>query len=442
MFIATETKETTIIRAAFQQENVTKRLLPLTLCMLTVFVLVPLALADGPDLPTIDISQEFDRHTVIAAGTNSVYQGHPYSLLMPDGKTIFVVWNYHHGGFAGPMARSDDGGKTWTRLDKNLPEWYRSFRNCPSIYRMIDAKGVERIWVFAARFPVKNGPFWVDKKGRKRRDKPLWNLGMPRLLSEDGGKTWTTPEPLYFPCVMTFSSMVKGKEPGHYIGLYHIKSHWLNEANTKNWIGARQLDNLEKFPQRTIYVMQSETRDGGLTWSTPKVAAALANRHLCEPFAFRSPDGKEICCLMRENRHVGRSMMMFSRDECKTWSKPVDAPWGLTGDRHIGTFTDDGRLIIAFRDWGVNGPTMGHFVAWVGTYDDIKNGRPGQYRVKLLHSYAGRDCGYPGVMQVKDGSIVALTYIKYKPGPAKHSVVATRFKLSELDKKLADQKKK
>ncbi len=111
-------------------------------------------------------------------------------------------------------------------------------------------------------------------------------------------------------------------------------------------------------------------------------------------------------------------------------------------ETRLRNLISDGRIIIAFRDWGVNGPTMGHFVAWVGTYDDIKNGKPGQYRVKLLHSYAGRDCGYPGVMQVKDGSIVALTYIKYKPGSAKHSVVATRFKLSELDKKLADQKKK
>ena len=45
-------------------------------------------------------------------------------------------------------------------------------------------------------------------------------------------------------------------------------------------------------------------------------------------------------------------------------------------------------------------------------------------------------------MQLKDGTIVALTYIKYKPGPAKHSVVATRFKLDELDKKLLQQKDK
>ena len=81
-------------------------------------------------------------------------------------------------------------------------------------------------------------------------------------------------------------------------------------------------------------------------------------------------------------------------------------------------------------------PTRGHFVAWVGTYDDIKTGKPGQYRVKLLHNYADRvtDCGYPGVELLDDGTIVATTYIKIQPGPEKHSVVSLRFRLSELDK--------
>ena len=44
-----------------------------------------------------------------------VYQGHPTTLLMPDGRTIFAVWCINRGGAAGPMARSDDGGLTWTR---------------------------------------------------------------------------------------------------------------------------------------------------------------------------------------------------------------------------------------------------------------------------------------------------------------------------------------
>ena len=155
--------------------------------------------------------------------------------------------------------------------------------------------------------------------------------------------------------------------------------------------------------ERDLEVMQSRTTDGGLTWSKPTLVARVEDKAPCEPFVFRSPDGKELCCLMRENTHKGRSLMMFSSDEAKTWSKPQDTPWGLTGDRHAGVYTQDNRLVIAFRDTARGSSTHHHFVAWVGTYDDIRKGRPGQYRVKLLHSYAGHDCGYPGMEILEDG---------------------------------------
>ncbi|MEC7401898.1 MAG: sialidase family protein, partial [Verrucomicrobiota bacterium] len=148
------------------------------------------------------------------------------------------------------------------------------------------------------------------------------------------------------------------------------------------------------------------------------------------------PDGTELCCLMRENKHKGRSLMMFSGDEGKNWSKPTDTPWGLTGDRHYGLQTEDGRWVIAFRDMAQNSPTWGHFVAWVGSYDDIRNGKPGQYRIKLLHSFAGRDCGYPGMELLRDGTIVATTYVKYRKGKERHSVVSARFKLKEMDERI------
>jgi hypothetical protein len=35
--------------------------------------------------------------------------------------------------------------------------------------------------------------------------------------------------------------------------------------------------------------------------------------------------------------------------------------------------------------------------------------------------------------RLPDGTIVATTYIKYRPGRAKHSVVSTRFKIEETD---------
>lgn len=347
--------------------------------------------------PLVDLSQETARHVVVAEGTPEVYQGHPTTVALPDGKTIFCVWCVNHGGAAGPMARSDDGGRTWTRLDGSLPEGYRTHQNCPSIYRMVDPQGKARLWV------------WAAAKGT-RQGEP-----MPSIMSEDDGKTWREMPPLgeAFYCVMTFSSMVRLKD-GAYLALYH-RGEGKGEGRA------------------FLEVVQTVSRDGGFTWSEPRVVAKVEGKKPCEPFVFRSPDGSELCALLRENTHKGYSLQMFSRDEGATWSVPTDTSWGLTGDRHMGVYTKDGRLVVAFRDQAPQSPTRGHFVAWVGTYDDIRQGRPGQYRVKLLHSFAGGDCGYPGVELLPDGTVVATTYIKYWNDGRKHSIVSARFRLEETD---------
>ena len=43
-------------------------------------------------IPTLNVSREAERHVIVAAGTEKVYQGHPTTLLMPDGKTMYCVW--------------------------------------------------------------------------------------------------------------------------------------------------------------------------------------------------------------------------------------------------------------------------------------------------------------------------------------------------------------
>lgn len=363
-----------------------------------VVLLVGAVTARGADLPVVDLADETDRQIVVAAGSPQVYQGHPTTLLMPDGRTIFCVWSVGHGGPAGPMARSDDGGRTWERIDDRLPKGYSAHRNCPSLYRIVDPQGTARLWVFSA---------WRGNGNEAA-------ASMPAIVSEDDGRTWREVEPLGGPyrCVMTFSSMVRLAD-GSVLGLWH-----------------RGPGTADKAP---LEVVQAVTKDGGFTWSEPQVVARVAGKNPCEPFVFRSADGRELCCLMRENTHTGRSLVMFSCDEGRTWSTPRDTPWGLTGDRHAAVRSPDGRIVVAFRDQAIHSPTRGHFVAWVGEYDDIAAGRPGQYRVKLLHSHAGWDCGYPGLEILPDDTIVATTYIKYRPGLEQNSVVSTRFTLAETD---------
>jgi hypothetical protein len=378
----------------------------------------------------LDLSEKV-RRTVLAQGsredgkhTPDGYWAHPTTAMLADGKTLFAVWTYYHGGHAGPMARSEDGGLTWTRLDGLLPQNYWNFRNCPSIYRLTDPEGKERLWVFAMRTTIgKDDPDLRDFPGRLEGN-------MPRIVSEDGGENWKEMPPLGvfsrespWRCVMTFSSIVQLKD-GSYLGQFHRFKSPVNDDHHQ--------------------IMQSITRDGGLTWSEPTVAfdgETMTRKKPCEPYVFRSPDGEELCCIMRENWRSGTSLMMFSSDEGKTWSQPVDTPWGLTGDRHQHVQLPDGRLLFVFRDGAPQfrddvktGPLryfrLDGFVGWVGTYDDIKQGRPGQYALRLLPRLG--DTGYPGLHHLADGTLVATTYGVLAPGE-KPSIVSLRFTVEEID---------
>lgn len=371
-------------------------------------------------LINIDLSDDTQRQIVIARGSPKPdeYHAHPTTAMLADNKTMFCVWNIGHGGHAGPMARSDDAGLTWKRIDDSLPPNYVNFKNCPSIYRIADPQGKERLWVFAARtLSGKENPKLID--GR--------NEGfMPRIVSEDDGKTWRELPPVGgriakddpFRCIMTFSSIVRLKD-GSSLGLFH-RGGGIGEEGT-------------------LQVLQSITLDGGFTWSPPVVVCdgtKLDGKHPCEPFAFRSPDGNELCCLMRENRRSGTSLVMFSPDEGKTWSQAVDAPWGLTGDRHHGITLPDGRMVIVFRNASPKSQDKAGFIAWVGTYHDIKQGKSGQYRVSLLKTF--KDGFYPGIHLLPDSTIVATTYANYRKEDIGCSIISIRFKMSEVDAMAAE----
>ncbi len=222
-------------------------------------------------LKHIGLADDTQRQIIIARGGSGPeeYHAHPTTALLADNKTMFCVWNLGHGGHAGPMARSDDTGLTWTRIDDSLPPNYVNFKNCPSIYRLTDTQGKERLWVFAARtLTDKENPNVIE--GR-------YQGYMPRIVSEDDGKTWRELPPIGGPiskddpfrCIMTFSSIVRLKDVSH-LGLFH-RGGGIGEGGT-------------------LQVLQSITRDGGFTWSPPVVVCdgtQLDGKHPCEPYVFR-----------------------------------------------------------------------------------------------------------------------------------------------------------
>ena len=350
------------------------------------------------ELPVIDLSHDPSRQTVISSGTDGVYQGHPTTAIGPDG-TIFCVWTINHGGSCGPMAKSIDGGKTWTRCDEIMPEAYgKTHRNCPTLQSVIRPDGGTNLVVFSA------------KKG-----------GCGIVISPDGGKSWWEAPT---------ADLSAGMPPTGFMTLKDGSAALFGQIRNNRMVKTDR-------PTDDQSIWMSISKDGGWTWGPMRIVATAPKKNLCEPFCLRSPDGSELCLLIRENRHTAASMMCFSRDEGKTWTKPVDTCWGLSGDRHEGIYLPDGRLFIAFRDRALGSSTYGQYVAWVGTYADLRAGKGGDFRVRILDHVGERtwDTGYSGVEILPDGTILCTTYMHYRTADRSQSVVCARLPLSALPKR-------
>lgn len=351
----------------------------------------PASMAIG--IPTVDISGDTHRHSFVARGTPEVYQGHVDTVLMPDGKIMFAAWAINHAGHLGPLARSDDAGLTWEMI-KTPANWWEVGITTPTIHRLVDPQGVGRLFVFGGlNFP-----------GRLRH-----------AYSEDGGMTWSP---------MTDTGLKAECPPKDILEFDGGKRLVM-------WCDRRDPESTSKADVDPV-VWQSESTDGGLTWSPERVVVKVPTRW-AQPAVIRdAADENRLVMLLRTNG-AGNGRYAVSTDGARTWSEAMELPAALTGHRPVIRRAPDGRLVVAMRDTAAASPTRGHFVAWVGTFDDIVEGWEGQYRIKLLHSHAGSDTGYSGLEVLPDGTFIATTYIKYVPGPDKHSVVCTRFNLPETD---------
>ena len=120
-----------------------------------------------------------------------------------------------------------------------------------------------------------------------------------------------------------------------------------------------------KRAKRALFtVYKTFSKDGGLSWSFPEAIFARSDLHLCEPGTVRSPDGKQIAVLFRENSRRRNGHVIFSNDEGVTWTTPREVPGSLTGDRHTARYAPDGRLFISFRDRTLESATHGDWVGW------------------------------------------------------------------------------
>lgn len=346
----------------------------------------------------LDLNDQTHRQVIVDREPGQ-YLGHPTTVLLEDGKTMLCVYPKGHGRGAVVYKRSYDAGKTWTdRLP--TPENWATSQEVPTLHRVIDTEGNKRIIMFSGRWPAK------------------------MAVTEDDGLTWSPLEPLGDwggIVVMGFAEPIM-TGPGHYLAMFHDDGRYFQKD------GARK-DPVEFRLYKTF------SRDGGLTWSYPEVVRMDTEINTCEPGLIRSPEGKRLAILLRENSRTQNSQIMFSDDEGQTWTDPRPMPDSLNGDRHTGVYTPDGRLFISFRRNSPNGktaPDEGDWSAWVGTYEDLVNSDPGQYRVRLKDNTKGKDTAYPGVEVLPDGTIVTTTYGHWDEGEEPY-ILSVRLKLEELD---------
>ena len=349
----------------------------------------------GYSIPTIDLSKQAHRQ-IIVDREKGQYLGHPSTVLLEDNKTMLVVYPKGHGRGGIVYKRSNDGGLTWSSRLPTPKNWETS-KEVPTIHRVIDAKGKKRLIMWSGLYPAR------------------------LAISDNDGNSWSELKPVGdwggIVVMGCLEPLKTGK--GNYMAMFHDDGRFF-KGKMK-----RKID-----PVFTLF--KTFSKDGGLTWSYPEVILARNDVHLCEPGIIRSPDGKQLCVLLRENARRRNSYVIFSSDEGKTWTAPRELPASLTGDRHTGRYSKDGRLFISFRDRTHETPTFGDWVAWVGTYSDIVNGREGQYRVRLMDNHKSADCAYPPVEILPDDTLVTTTYGHWTKGESPY-IVSVRLKLSELD---------
>lgn len=328
------------------------------------------------------------------------YLGHPTTCLLEDGKTILCVYPKGHGRGAIVYKKSVDGGLTWSERLPTPKSWETS-RETPTIHRITTPDGKKRLILWSGLYPARFS------------------------ISDDDGKTWTELKPAGdWGGIVVMSSLIElHTKPVSYMAMFHDDGRFFTETPA---------------PQKPVVFTLYKTfsYDGGLSWTKPEEIFKSSDVHLCEPGAIRSPNGKEIAVLLRENSRRKNSHIIFTTDEGKTFSAPKEVNSVLNGDRHTGKYAPDGRLLISFRKVSPAGNKdeyEGDWVAWVGTYEDLKNNKEGQYLIRIKDNLKGGDCAYPGVEILPDGTFVLVTYGHWEANQQPY-ILCVRFKLSDLDK--------
>lgn len=208
-------------------------------------------------------------------------------------------------------------------------------------------------------------------------------LGVWMLRSTDGGKTFSKP----YRCLVNSPHGPNQLADGRV--LYAGKNLWQGEP----WIGA------------------CDSTDDGQTWSrrgTIPTREGDDARNYHELHAVEAADGRIVAQIRNHNKaNSGETLQSESDDGGKTWSVPHSiGVWGLPS--HLMRLADD-RLLMTY------GHRRKPFGNQARVSSD--GGRSWSEPVIISGDGPGGDLGYPSTVQLADGSLLTVWYERMSGSP-------------------------
>lgn len=321
----------------------------------------------------------------IVSNDRAIYESWPDLLLTGSGKLICVFCECtHHGDRSYSRivyAESFDNGRTWQPKKPMTEAIYSDGKehwDCPRMSKLADG----RIAVTCNRV--------IRRDGVPRGEIFLW-------FGDGEGEHWTEP-------VTT--------------GFEGIVPDRLLETESGRWIiscHAGNIDGFHNLQQRLWY-----SDDKGVTWSEPVVVAKDPHYNLCEGYILEVESGL-LVCLMRENSSEGYECMVTkSEDNGEHWGDIYTIPLACC-HRPTGGFLDTGEIMITYRY------RQGAKKGWLGTWtqntflavtdkETVLTGDKAKQWVRIMplnyDTSPESDLGYTGWVQLPDGTIYVVDYIK------------------------------
>ena len=339
--------------------------------------------------------------TIISKQANK-YHGWPTIALRSRGQ-LLVACSGGREDHVCPFGRvelisSDDGGDTWSEprvlmdtpiddRDSGVIETAKGSILVTTFTSLAYVRNLENAQKIAAgekgAWPAEKMDRWLASHNRLKEAERKALLGVWMLRSTDGGKSFSEP----------YRSLVNSPHGPIQLAdgrvLYAGKNLWEDVP----WIGVCQ------------------STDDGQTWRRlggipARDGDKVENYH--ELHAVETADGRIVAQIRNHNpANVGETLQSESDDGGRTWTVPHPiGVWGLPS--HLLRLAD-GRLLMSY------GHRRQPFGNQARASSD--GGRTWSEAMVISGDGAGGDLGYPSTVQLADGSLVTVWYERMKTSP-------------------------